>query len=297
MIHLRVADSDGKAFINSFPADFVTPKQGKEEKDKSRYIRKDLEFGTLEILTIGEERIAYSNRVFNPFVSAIETVVTQSMSNSSQKAKEMSDDYLHNIVKIHGNQKSIVERCVHGAEGQASYNDFVATVKRDIEKKPDEFAEDICALSKEVRLVDYHIGGYKLLQDSFSRINITDNHNLRKFLLGLSHLFFESFTKNSVVLSLHDIDENFLCSFEYETFNIAMHSFLENTVKYSKPYSRVNVYTHTESGDLIFEMESVRIEKDETEKIFERGVFGRNVPDDLRGSGIGMYGLKKENSC
>ena len=293
MIHLRVVNPDGKVFINSFPVDFVTPKKEKEEEGKFRYIRKNLEVGTLEVLTIGEERIAYSNKVFNPFITAIETVVAQSISNSSHKAKEMSDDYLHNIVKIHGNQKSIVERCVHGAEGQASYNDFVATVKKDIREKPDEFAEDICALSKEVRLVDYHIGGYKLLQDSFSRINISDNHNLRKFLLGLSHLFFESFKKNDVILSLHDIDENFLCSFEYETFNIAMHSFLENTVKYSKPYSRVIAYTNSESGNLVFEMESVRIEKDETEKIFERGVFGRNVPDDLRGSGIGMYQLKK----
>ncbi len=90
-----------------------------------------------------------------------------------------------------------------------------------------------------------------------------------------------------------EVDKNFLCSFEYETFNIAMHSFIENIVKYSKPYTTVRVYTQNESGELVFEMESIRIDRNEISKIFERGVSGRHVPEYLRGKGIGMYQLKK----
>ncbi|MEK7568672.1 MAG: ATP-binding protein [Patescibacteria group bacterium] len=293
MICLKVTVPTSGVVVNSFPDDFTVPKQESQKNKKSRYFRKNTSFGILEFLLIEEERVANSNKVFNAFVVAIETALEKSISHNLEKAREMADDYLHNIIKIHGNQKSIVERCVFGAEGQESYTDFVSVVKENVQRNPDMFAEDICALSKEIRLVDYHIGGYNLLRDASSRVTITDNHNLKKFLLGLSHLFFEFFRKNNVVVSLHDISESFLCSFEYETFNIAMHSFLENTVKYSKPYSRIIVYTRTESGELIFQMESVRIEKDEIIKIFERGVFGRCVPEDLRGSGIGMYQLKK----
>ena len=293
MIYLRVTDQNNEVAVNSFPDKFIVPRQESERTPKSRYLRKNVTFGTLELLLNEEERIANSNKVFNAFVATIETALESSISHNLEKAREMADDYLHNIIKIHGNQKSIVERCVFGAEGQESYDDFVSVVKENVQRAPGVFAEDICALSKEVRLVDYHIGGYNLLRDISSRITITNNHNLKKFLLGLSHLFFESFRKNNVVVSLHDVNEDFLCSFEYETFNIAMHSFLENTVKYSKPYSRVIVYTRAESSELIFQMESVRIEKDEITKIFDRGISGRCVPADLRGSGIGMYQLKK----
>lgn len=293
MIYLRVKNIDNEVLVDSFPTDFHSPQQESEKKGRARYYRKKVPAGIYEILLEKEERIANSNAVFNAFVASVENILEGFTSRTTTRAREMADDYLHNIIKIHGNQKSIIERCVLKAEGLPTYNDFVTSVKNELLAKPNDFAEDICALSKEVRLVDYHIGGYKLLSDASSRVAITDNHNLKKFLLGLSHLFFDSFNKNFVFLSLHDINENFRCSIEYETFNIAIHSFLENAVKYSKPYSRINVYTKDESGELVFEMESVRIEKTETRSILERGVYGKNVPEDLRGSGIGMYQLKK----
>ena len=95
------------------------------------------------------------------------------------------------------------------------------------------------------------------------------------------------------MFSLHDIDETFTCSFEYETFSMAMHCFIENATKYVKPYSKVVAYTDCEERKLIFEMESIRIEKEEVDRLYERGSFGMNVPEDLRGSGIGMYQIKK----
>lgn len=289
MIHIRVTSLDGRKSINTFPVDFLVPVEDEAIEKKYRYTRKDTEFGKLELLVVDEERITYANKVFKPFATAVEMV----LSNSILQAREMADDYLHNIIKIHGNQKSIVERCVCDSEDQASYNDFVVAVQRSLQSKPKEFAEDICALSKEIRLVDYHIGGYKLLRDADKKIAITDNHNLKKFLLGLSHLFFEAFRKNNFVLSLHNINNDFRCSFEYETFNIAMHSFLENAVKYCKPYTQATAYTKNESGELVFEMTSIRLERDEIKTILERGVFGKNVPEDLRGNGIGMYQVDK----
>ena len=72
-----------------------------------------------------------------------------------------------------------------------------------------------------------------------------------------------------------------------------MHCFIENLVKYSKPYTTVAVFTDDKSGKLIFDMESIRIEKQEVNDILKRGVSGSNVPDYLQGDGIGMYQLKK----
>lgn len=275
--------------MDSFPKDFITPKKEEEKSEKMRYLRKSTNFGVLEILAVNEQRVADSNKVFKKFSICLETI----LENTINRAREIADDYLHNIVKIHGNQKNILERCVSGAEGQDSYNDFVGAIKNKIQDVPDEFAEDICALVKETRLVDYHIGGYNLFHNLSPKPSITENHNLRKFLLGLSHLFFDSLGKNNIVLSLHNVNKDFKCSFEYETFNVAMHCFIENLVKYSKPYTTVSAHTDDNTGELIFDMESIRIEKNEINEIFKRGVSGSNVPDDLQGKGIGMYQLKK----
>jgi|SRR3989344_3138836 len=288
MIHLRIENEKREVLMDSFPEDFIIPKKEEERNEKMRYVRKNTNFGVLEVLAINEQRIANSNKVFKMFVISLENI----LENTMNRAKEFADDYLHNIVKIHGNQKSILERCIFGIEGQDSYNDFVEAVKDKMKKNPDEFSEDICALVKETRLIDYHVGGYNLFHNLSPKSNITENHNLKKFLLGLSHLFFDSFRKNNVVLSLYNIDKDFKCSFEYETFNVAMHCFIENLVKYSKPYTTVMAYTDN-TGKLIFKMESIRLEKNEIEEIFKRGVSGSNVPDDLRGKGIGMYQLKK----
>ncbi len=293
MIYFRVKNFAGDILVNSFPLEFTIPQSENEKNKKTRYLRKGISTGTFEILLVDEDRVANSNKVFNAFVVSIENILEDLTTHTSTKAREIADDHLHNIIKIHGNQKSIIERCVLNAEGESSYSDFVNSVKKDIEIRPGEFAEDLCALSNEVRLVDYHLGGYKLLSDSSSRITITHNHNVRKFLLGLCNLFFDSLKKDNVFLNVHEIDWNFLCSFEYETFNIAMHSFLENAVKYVKPYSRIDVFIRAELGELVFEMESVRIEKNEIRSILGRGIYGQNVPQNLRGSGIGMYLLKR----
>lgn len=294
MIYLRVTKKDGNQFMNTFPSDFQFPHENDYEFNKdSKFVRYEKGFGVVEIATVNEERLTYTNKNFVPLINALISVVEISISNSSNTAKELADDYLHNIVKIHGNQKSIVERCVRDAEGHANYRDFVSAVESSIQSKPFDYAQDICSLSNEVRLIDYHIGGYRLLQESDALISVTHNHNLRRFLLGLAHLFFDQFTKKNIEFNLYDVNEDFHCSFEYETFNIAMHSFFENAVKYAKPYSKVSVSTSDESGELSFSMVSTRIDKDEREKISERGVWGKYSPEYLRGSGIGMYLIRK----
>jgi hypothetical protein len=291
MIYLRAVNDKLNTLINYFPEDFQTPEESEyRSKDNNvGYIRKETSFGVLEVLAINEPIISNRNKIFKSFVLSVESV----LENTVNQGKAIADDYLHNIVKIHGNQKSILERCVLGAEGQDSYNEFVESVKEKIETNLEESVEDICALVKEVRLIDYHIGSYNLFHNLSLSPNITENHNLRKFLLGLSHLFFDSFKKNNIVLNLHKINNDFKCSFEYETFNVAMHSFIENLTKYVKPYTTVDVYTDDTNGYLIFDMDSIRIEKKEIENIFKRGISGSNVPDSLKGDGIGMYQLKK----
>ena len=287
MIYLKIKDLADKILLNSFPPDFNL----NNFKEK-RFFSSSTDTGIVEGVIIDEPRISRSNKVFSSFTSLLVSIINSSMLKNIEKAKGISDDYLHNIIKIHGDQKSIIERCIASSEGQENYADFVEEVRKNIQRNPQIFAQDICALSREIRLVDHQIGGYNLIHDLSSRISITDNHNLKKFILGLLHIFYDTFNKSGVKISMYDVDENFTCSFEYETFNIAMQNFIENALKYAMPDSKIVVKTTTK-GELVFTMDSIRIDKDEVERIFERGVYGRCVPQDLKGQGIGMYQLKK----
>ncbi|MDD2208752.1 MAG: hypothetical protein PHU45_05355 [Bacilli bacterium] len=289
MIYLKVKDDKLDILLNYFPDNFIAPAEDEYRDDKTRYIRKNVSFGVLEVLMKKEKRITDSNKVFKAVVNSLEDILERTTS----LAKDIADDYLHNVIKIHGNQKNILERCIFGIEGQEKHSDFVQAVKNKMSSSLDESAEDICALVKETRLVDYHIGAYNLFHNLSPKPNITENHNLKKFLLGLSHLFFDSLNKNNITLSLHKVNSNFKCAFEYETLNVAMHCFIENLVKYVKPYTTVYADSDDSNGRLVFTMESIRIEKKELSDIYERGVSGSNVPSDLRGNGIGMYQLKK----
>ena len=110
MIHLRIENEKREVLMDSFPEDFIIPKKEEERNEKMRYVRKNTNFGVLEVLAINEQRIANSNKVFKMFVISLENI----LENTMNRAKEFADDYLHNIVKIHGNQKSILERCIFG---------------------------------------------------------------------------------------------------------------------------------------------------------------------------------------
>ncbi len=289
---------DGSTIFNTFPSGFDVSCLNKNEKGESyQYIKEDREIGTLEIFVLNDEnksaeRFIRSNKNFSSLVQVIDGLMSTLSKNLRENTEEALDEYLHNIVKIHGNQKSIVERFTYFEKPKESYTDFVESVKNNIIENTTQFAKDICELSKEIKFMDYQIGGYRLLNDKNTEKSVT-KQNLRRFLLGLSHQFFKDFSVADIYIELYRIDWDVFCLFEYETFNIAMHNFLQNAVKYAKPGSRIHVTTINEKQQLVFSMDSVKIERDEILKIYEKGRYGKHAPENLKGDGIGMNTLKK----
>lgn len=297
MIYVKLTRLDGVVLADTFPDGFIFPKKADLSTDKHRYKRVSTETSVLEVYVLGEKRIVRNRKAFKQFFTTLRLTLENSVRQFEEynkesvrvQARKMTDDHLHNLIKIHGNQTSIIERCISGAEGCIKYEDFVRGVREGLLSRPDDFAEDVCSLFREVRLMEYHMSGYALLHGPSERVNITKNHSVQKILLGLAHLFFNSFKKNNVFLDLYGIDREFECSLEYETFNIAMHCFLENTAKYVKPYTKVELFSESENNSLVVSMVSIRIEKEELLTIRERGKYGAHVPEDLRGEGIGMF--------
>lgn len=291
MICIRVKNEEDDILVDTFSQKYYSLTEEEIGKN-SRYYNEKCEFGFLEIYIKDESRLINSNKNYNVLVSTTKELIRILLEGLSKDAGDIIDEHLHNIIKIHGNQKSIIERCTYSGVHHESYGEFVKFVESNLLASPNQFAHDLCELSKEINFMDYHIGGYRLMSDKKMKKTVSFQ-GLKKFLLGLSYSFFDEFNKNKILLNLHDVDEKVFCEFEYETFNIAMHCFLQNAAKYAMPGSKIHVRTNDTKRQIIFSMTSVKIEKNEMGKIFEKGVYGVNAPQVLRGDGIGMFTLKK----
>jgi signal transduction histidine kinase len=79
---------------------------------------------------------------------------------------------------------------------------------------------------------------------------------------------------------------------DYKMFNLAMHHFMNNAVKYAKPYSKISISFNFKDSILSIVMMSVKIDKDEIKEIFKLGVSGKNV-GTRAGDGVGMFMIDK----
>jgi len=119
--------------------------------------------------------------------------------------------------------------------------------------------------------------------------------NIKQVLLSLSYPFYKDLGAKRILFSI-DFTEGFaeenLAMIDYNFFNVAIHHFMNNVVKYCKYNSSVSVNLLLNPLRLEFSMLSVHIDNMELDKIFNLNYSGKNV-GNLAGSGIGMFMTKK----
>ncbi len=300
---MKITDRNNRVVIDTIPESF------KDKRDdgsinggfrKSRYRRylTDFDHGSIDMIVM-DDRIIRTNKNFFAFVNAMKTLAETMVAKIDEEVSNVVDDFFHNIIKIHGDERNIIDRCLPKNNGEGlTCKDIVKEIEKHIKSNSGEVAEDLFELSREIDFMDYHFSGYRLMYNKQQESLTVTRHNLKKFLLKIYHRFLNDFADNNVKVNLHDMEDKYYCEFEYETLNVAMHNFFQNAAKYALPNSRISVNVDEEDR-LIFDMMSIKIEKGEMNSIKERGVFGVNTPDILKGAGIGMYqidiALKRNN--
>lgn len=119
-------------------------------------------------------------------------------------------------------------------------------------------------------------------------------HNIKQVLLNVSHTFFNDFKNIDVKVKFGECNTKLLA--DYESLHVAFYHLLDNAVKYIKPKSILNITFVNEYNVLTvsFDMESIVIEDEETERIFDENYSGINaVYAKKSGEGLGMYLIKK----
>lgn len=162
-------------------------------------------------------------------------------------------------------------------------------VKDEIIKNPDDAASAFISILKHQAAQNAEFSAFNKLSGDVGQLK-KESHSIHKVLMNVFYLFFGDFTDKGVTVDVQATQAK--AAFDYESIHVCIYHLVENSAKYIRQGGEFSVSTSPsrDSVEIIFEMESLAINQDESDKIFQEGYSGcRSVRDRLHGSGIGLY--------
>lgn len=252
--------------------------------------------GDISIRLISEDDDLFlSKKLFNKTINVLGAMSGVFFDYYTNKIKNHS----HTLKNIQGQMKQKMESLISEKVTTHSYgyDEFKDKVKEEITSDLDLTAEVVCYLNKRIFDINAHIECFDILSlDGKGDYNFIE-HNIKKLLLRIFQPFFEDLKQKEVDVKFLIKDEYAKKNkvvLDYKTFNLAMYNFFDNAVKYTKPNSEISITFEKNSKNFQIKigMMSLRIEREEIEKIFEEGYSGENAKNEA-GDGIGMFTAKE----
>lgn len=163
-----------------------------------------------------------------------------------------------------------------------------------VKEDPELATDTILFLQKRIFELEAHMSSFELIHVG-KKIQLDKKyHNFPKVIHNIFSAFAEDFGRIGVTFNFAfspDVGENFDVLFDYKTINTALYNIIDNAYKYTKPSTEIRFFIANEK--LIISMRSLRVEKEEQEKIFHLNYRGKNALGHTKGSGIGMYVVKR----
>jgi len=242
-----------------------------------------------------DSRILSSNRHVHDAV-AICVRLADSIDEIENRQGQNYTILSHNLITTHSRLLDSFESIVPEVS-LAEANDHteqIKIVKELLGKNETQSAKTFLDILKRVVDLQAQIEGFKIL--SGDRKPDMGEHNILKVAQNVIHPFYADLLSNNVSIKWHidpKIAEIKKIKTDYKALNVILHHLLTNAVKYAKPYSCIDINFDDEKLELSFSMKSIRIERDELQKIFDLGYCGTDVPSAIAGEGVGMYMVKK----
>lgn len=114
-------------------------------------------------------------------------------------------------------------------------------------------------------------------------------HSIHQVVMNVFYLFFSEYTDKKVRCDVNKTDLHGF--FDYESIQVCLYHIVENSAKYTKNGSNLDVYFKKNGNfiEIIFEMISLAVDNDEVDNIFKEGISGRMACNkNLQGSGFGL---------
>lgn len=304
MIYFEYRRQDSSLLASNFPDGFVDPfldveKQNLKTK-KARNLFREISHGSVRVLVVEEDEYLNSKRLSKSLLDVyvlLHGVVVDFDNSNVQKLADTLRLFAHNLIDVHTHLKGKVGRIFSDEVRYAG--DYVTQkklVKENILKNPDNAADDFCQVSKRIDDLEAQIVTVSLLSGiTKQQVSNTGKYNLKKIILRHAQPFFEELDRLGIKIQFESTDYDFDSNkvvVDPRMINASFHHFFQNATKYCLPYSQIKISLNVGQATVLYvTMMSVRIDKDELQTVFQKGVSGNHV-GALAGQGIGMYVIK-----
>ncbi len=196
---------------------------------------------------------------------------------------------VHNLTSINAHNIQEIYDIVPQEILTSNLSNQLKHIEKEIKIKPKKAALMFLRIAKHNIHMKSEFSIYKKLDRSNPTLDVR-KHPVRKVILNVLHTFFIDFSDKNVNVIVDEYSGSI--KFDYETIQVAFYHFLDNAAKYIKPKSEFKISFINEKEELKvkFEMESLRIEDDELDKIYTEGYSGKNANRTQKnGDGIGLW--------
>lgn len=256
---------------------------------KARVFRKAV--GNYHAIAVSHEAdLVKSKRVMELEVE-IALASGNSIEAAIQRAEGRTRRLLHNLKSL---TAKTTQEVYYIAQQQRLFGvdpkDAIKYVSGEIKEHSEDAAKAFIEILK-------HQAAQKAEYTAFERLSgrldhaSAERHEVHKVLMNVFYLFFGDLLPKKIRVAVQPTRLQAL--FDYESVHVCLYYLAENAAKYIRPSSELNVSV-TDDGNgyavIRFDMESLVIKREETEKIFEEGVSGSYAVDrGLNGAGIGLH--------
>ncbi len=275
---------------------------GDSSKIKCSVDKKLRKFGVLKSNVGGVFLCSYQNndlassRVFRARLDAFLTMINY--------IKDIQSDILTSYSKqlnhvIH-NLKSLNAHCIQEffdfipqENLTKEIADQIKLLKYEMKSYPDNAARTFLRIAKNNLAMKLEFAALFYL-DEHAPYPKMQEHNIRKVILNVLHVFFQDFSEKDVQVTVEKSE--FYSLLDYETFHVAIYPIIDNATKYVMPKSVVTVKFIAIQKRLIivFDMMSIPILPEEVSRIGDEGFSGYVAKQlQLSGNGIGMFRTKR----
>lgn len=300
-VRYRITKSDGKIIFCSLNLSDLTILAG-IKSPSSKYQNGKVRAGVLAndqykvaAFTNSKEYLR-SSKTFKTELSCIlnSTHIINNIIEDSDKDKNRSTRRLiHNLTSLNAHNIQEFYSLVPQEGVSRKMGKQISYVKNIVEEEPEEAAIALLKMAKNNAAMKVEFSVFKKLFDLNPDLRAT-NHNIHKVLMNVFYLFFPDFTDKNVKVEVSD--SNCMAYFDYESIHVALYHMIENSAKYIKPRTILNVGIIANIGraEIILDMVSTQIRSEEVELIFEEGVSGELACQTGKsGDGIGLSRAKK----
>ncbi|MNJ32601.1 sensory histidine kinase CreC [compost metagenome] len=215
--------------------------------------------------------------------------------SSLNEAKTHVNRLVHNLVTLNAHNIQEVYSIIPQEIMQDKKNRWRERIVDQVTQDPYEASLSLVRVAKNSLKIKTEIDVYNTLLSGKPNITLR-SHELHRVLMNVLYVFFPDFTDKGVRVEVSESQVR--APLDYETFQVAIYHLIENTAKYIRTDSILDIEIlkdpSTKKTSITFKMNSLAIEQAEIDMIFEEGYSGSIAKKCQRsGSGIGLARVKE----